>query len=108
MTIHTEVGSHVIDDAVREVYHEMDLLCNEKVEEEELLLVKNYLLGNILGDLDGPFSIMQRWRSLILNGFDINKFNENILTYKNITAEQLLLLAQKYFDKNDFTEIIVA
>lgn len=107
LTIHTEVGSHVIDEAVQEIYKEMDLLCTEKVDEEELLLVKNYLLGNILGDLDGPFSIMQRWRSLILNGFTIERFNENINTYKNITAEELQVLAQKYFDKKDFTEIVV-
>lgn len=107
LTIHTEVGSHVIEDAVKEIYKEMELLCTEQVTEEELLLVKNYLLGNILGDLDGPFSIMQRWRSLILNGFTIERFNENIQTYKNITSEALQLLAQKYFDKKDFIEIVV-
>ncbi|MDI9319701.1 MAG: pitrilysin family protein [Phycisphaerales bacterium] len=107
LTIHTEVGSHVIDDALREIYKEMDLLCSEKADEEELLLVKNYLLGNILGDLDGPFSIMQRWRSMILNGFGIERFHQNIQTYKNITAEELHRLAQQYFDKKDFTEIVV-
>jgi predicted Zn-dependent peptidase len=101
------VGRYVIDAAVKEIYSEMDLLCNEKIDEEELLLVKNYLLGNILGDLDGPFSIMQRWRSLILNGFTIERFNENIHTYKNITAQELLVLAQKYFNKKDFIELVV-
>lgn len=107
LTIHTEVGRDVIDQAVSEIYKEMDLLCSEKIDEEELLLVKNYLLGNILGDLDGPFSIMQRWRSLILNGFTIERFNENIQIYKNITTDELLVLAQKYFNKNDFMEIVV-
>jgi predicted Zn-dependent peptidase len=107
LTIHTEVGRDVIDAAVKEIYTEMDLLCNEKIDEEELLLVKNYLLGNILGDLDGPFSIMQRWRSLILNGFTIERFNENIHTYKNITAQELQVLAQQYFNKKDFIELVV-
>lgn len=107
LTIHTEVGRDVIDRAVTEIYKEMDLLCAEKVDEEELLLVKNYLLGNILGDLDGPFSIMQRWRSLILNGFTIERFNENIDTYKNISAEKLQQLAQQYFNKKDFIELVV-
>jgi zinc protease len=107
LIIHTEVGSHVIDDAVKEIYIELERLRNELVSDEELLLVKNYLLGNILGDLDGPFSIMQRWRSLILNGFTENRFNENINVYKNISPAELQVLAQKYFDKNDFTEIVV-
>ncbi|HTN17820.1 MAG TPA: insulinase family protein, partial [Chitinophagaceae bacterium] len=107
LTIHTEVGSHVVDQAVQEIYKEMELLCAEPIAEEELLLVKNYLLGNILGDLDGPFSIMQRWRSLILNGFTIERFNENIRTYKNITAAELQALAQQYFNPKDFTERVV-
>ncbi len=101
------MGRHVIDQAVAEIYKEMDLLCAEPVDEEELLLVKNYLLGNILGDLDGPFSIMQRWRSLILNDFTIDRFNENINTYKNISAAELQQLAQQYFNKKDFLELVV-
>ncbi|GAA4449252.1 pitrilysin family protein [Rurimicrobium arvi] len=107
LIIHTEAGRDVLEQTVTEVYHEMDRLCREPVEAEELLLVKNYLLGNILGDLDGPFSIMQRWRSLILNGFGIERFNANIETYKSITADELLTLAQRYLDKKDFYELVV-
>jgi hypothetical protein len=50
---------------------------------------------------------MQRWRSLILNGFTIERFNENIHTYKNVTAQELQLLAQQYFNKKDFIELVV-
>lgn len=107
LVIHTEAGRDVLEQTVKEVYHEMDLICSELVDAEELLLVKNYLLGNILGDLDGPFSIMQRWRTLILNGFGSDRFDLNIETYKNITAEELLVLAQRYLNKNDFYELVV-
>ncbi len=105
--IHTETGRAVVEDAIKEVYHEMERLCNEPAEEEELLLVKNYLLGGLLGDLDGPFSILQRWRTLILNGFTEDYFNNNINIYKTVTAKELQLLAQKYFGKNDFYELVV-
>ncbi|MEI8278836.1 MAG: pitrilysin family protein [Bacteroidota bacterium] len=107
LTIHTEVGRDVMESAVKEVYHEMQLICNEKVQEEELLLVKNYLLGNMLGDLDGPFSILQRWRTLILNGFTSENFDKNIQIYKSISAEELLTLAQKYFKSDDYYEVVV-
>ncbi len=107
LTIHTETGRDVTEAAVTEIYKEMELLCNEPVDDEELLLVKNYLLGNILGDLDGPFSILQRWRTLILNGFTEEQFNRNISIYKNITAAELQQLAKKYFVKEDFFEIVV-
>ena len=85
----------------------MEVLCNEPAPEEELLLVKNYLLGGLLADLDGPFSILQRWRTLILNGFTVDHFNRNINIYKTVTAQELQLLAQKYFGKTDYYELVV-
>jgi Predicted Zn-dependent peptidases len=107
LTIHTEVGRDVIEPAMKEIYHEMQLLQNEAADEEELLLVKNYLLGNLLGDLDGPFAILQRWRTLILNGMTVDNFNRNIQIYKTITAKNLQELAQKYFNADDFYEVVV-
>ena len=107
LTVHTEVGRDVVRPAVEEIYKEMELLRNEPADEEELLLVKNYLLGNLLGDLDGPFHILQRWRTLILNGMTIEHFNRNIQVYKNITAEELQALANKYFKAEDYKEVVV-
>lgn len=107
LIIQTETGRDVTAAAVQEIYHEMEAIIAQPVDEEELLLVKNYLLGNILGDLDGPFSILSRWRSLILNGFPEEKFYENIAIYKSITPEELQALAKKYFNKADFHEVVV-
>jgi zinc protease len=107
LIIHTETGREVVEDAICEIYHEMDVLRQEAADEEELLLVKNYLLGGLLADLDGPFSIMRRWRTLILNGFDETYFHNNVRIYKNITAKELQALAQKYLDPKDFYEVVV-
>jgi len=107
ITIHTEVGRDVVKPATKEIYREMELLCNEEADEEELLLVKNYLLGGLLGDLDGPFSILQRWRTLILNGFTEDHFNNNIHIYKTVTPAELKALAQKYLRKEDYYEVVV-
>lgn len=105
--IHTETGRDVVEKAIHEVYREMKVLCSEVAPDEELLLVKNYLLGGLLGDLDGPFSILQRWRTLILNGFTEDYFNNNIRIYKTVTAKELQALAHKYFDMKDFYEVVV-
>ena len=82
-------------------------MCNEKADDDELLLVKNYLLGSMLGDLDGPFHILQRWRMMITNGLDISQFNKNVEIYKSITADEVQALAQKYFNKDNFHEVVV-
>ncbi len=107
LLIATEAGKDVCEQTVAEVYKEMDLLCNVPVDEEELLLVKNYLLGSILGDLDGPFSIMQRWKNMILNELPDDQFTQNIEIYKSITPAQLQELAQKYLRKEDYYELVV-
>lgn len=107
LMIQTETGRDVTEDAVKEIYKEMELLREQPADEEELLLVKNYLLGGLLGDLDGPFPILRRWRTLILNGFDEAYFNNNVQIYKTITPAKLQALAQKYFDSNAFYDVVV-
>lgn len=107
MMIGTEAGKEVCEQTIIEVKKEMKLMQETLVPEQELLLVKNYLLGSILGDLDGPFSIMQRWKNLILNDQDINTFNRNIEVYKNITPERVQELAQMYLHEAAFYELVV-
>lgn len=107
MLIATEAGKDVAELAVAEVFKEMKIMQEELVDEDELLLVKNYLLGNLLGDLDGPFSIMSRWKSLILNNMTIDNFNNNIQIYKDITATDVQRLAQSYLTADKFYDLIV-
>ncbi|MBK9300783.1 MAG: insulinase family protein [Bacteroidetes bacterium] len=105
--ITTEAGKDVCELAIKEIYKEMALLQHELVNDEELDLVKNYLLGSILGGLDGSFHIIQRWKSLILNGFTEQRFYNNIEIYKTITPAKIQALAQQYLNEADFYELIV-
>jgi predicted Zn-dependent peptidase len=105
--ISTDAGKDVSEATVEEVYKEMKLLREELVDDEELLTVKNYLIGTILGDLDGPFHIMGRWKNLILNNLDEQYFNNSVQTIKTISAEEIRELAKKYLNPEDFYELIV-
>ncbi|HET9825501.1 MAG TPA: insulinase family protein, partial [Chitinophagaceae bacterium] len=105
--ISTEAGRDVCEAAIREIYHEMKKLREEIVDEEELLLVRNYMMGSILGDLDGPFQIIARWKNIILNGLDEKYFYNSINTIKTISAEELKRLAQKYLQPDEFYELVV-
>jgi zinc protease len=105
--IATEAGKDVCEATVQEIYNEMAILRNEPVDEEELQLVKNYILGGLIGDLDGPFQIIQRWKNLIIYGFDIERFHSNIQIYKSINAQQVQALANTYFVDDAFYELIV-
>ena len=105
--ITTEAGKDVSEATITEVYNEMELLRNEPPDEEELLLVKNYMMGLNLGYIDGPFNNISRWKSLILNGLDEEFFNDTIRQVKTVTAEELHELANKYLNPEDFFELVV-
>lgn len=105
--ISTEAGRDVSEATITEVYKEMEELRNEPVDEEELQLVRNYMMGSILGDLDGPFQIIGRWKNLILNGLDGDFFYRQLETIRNTSAEELQEMANKYLVPEKFYELVV-
>ncbi|MEY3945745.1 MAG: hypothetical protein RJB03_451 [Bacteroidota bacterium] len=105
--ISTEAGRDVAAATVNEVYHEMQQLREKPVEDEELLLVKNYLIGTLLGDLDGPFQIIGRWKNLILNDLDERFFYHSVDTIKTIGSKELQELANQYLQPDQFHELVV-
>ncbi|HEX8314414.1 MAG TPA: pitrilysin family protein [Flavisolibacter sp.] len=105
--ISTEAGRDVCEATIVEVYKEMEGLRNEPIDDEELLLVRNYMIGSILGDLDGPFQIINRWKNIILNDLDESFFYKQIETIKTVPAEELQALANKYLQPDNFYELVV-
>ena len=105
--ISTEAGKDVCEAAITEIYKEMKILCSVPVEEEELLLVKNYLIGTVLGDLDGPFHIIARWKNIILNKLEHDYFDRSVQTIKSITSGEIQELANKYLVPGEFYELVV-
>ena len=105
--ISTEAGRDVSVATVSEIYAEMEDIRNELVDEEELRMTRNYMIGTILGELDGPFQVLGRWKNLILNDLDENYFYKAIETIKTISAEELQDLAKKYLVPDEFYELVV-
>jgi predicted Zn-dependent peptidase len=105
--VSTEAGRDVCEAAVAEVYKEMETLRNEPVDADDLLLVQNYMMGSILGDLDGPFQIINRWKNIVLNGLDESYFYNQVNTIKSSNAQDLQELSNKYLRPENFYELIV-
>jgi predicted Zn-dependent peptidase len=105
--ISTEAGKEVCEATIEEVYKEMKRLRDEPVKEDELMLVRNYMMGSILGELDGPFQIIARWKNIILNNLNADYFYNSINTIKTVSAEELHELAQKYLQPEAFYELVV-
>ena len=105
--VSTEAGRDVCEATIDEVYKEMEILRNEPIDDEELLLVRNYMMGSILGDLDGPFHIINRWKTIILNNLPEDYFYRQIETIKDVKSSELQELANKYLVPEKFYELVV-
>ena len=107
LSITSEVGRDVAEATIKEVYHEMEQLRNKPVEAEELDLVRNYMIGSVLGHIDGPFQIINRWKLYILQGLSEDYFYKSLDTIRSITAEELQVLANKYLQPEAFYQLTV-
>lgn len=107
LTITTEVDHQLTDATIHEIHHEMNMLSQELIPEEELSMAKNYVLGSLVGDMDGVFSLMQLWKSLILQGNDGLYFDHRIKTFKGLTSEDLQTIAKQYMRPEDYYLTVV-
>jgi predicted Zn-dependent peptidase len=101
-TISTEVKAEVRDQATQAILHEINLLRSQPVANEELELVKNYMLGELIRNFDGPFSTSENIRSLLENDMDLTYYNRFVETIHNITPQQIHELALKHLNPDDF------
>ena len=105
--ISTEVGAEVTSLTLKEIEIEMNKLQSELVLDEELDLVKNYILGNIMKGFDGSFSAMSRFKMLNHQGLVYDYYENLIRKIKAMDAEKIQNVAIKYLDYSQLTKIIV-
>jgi zinc protease len=105
--IATEVGADVCKAAVVEIEKEVNLLKTDFIPVEELALVRNYMLGSLLGSLENVFSHADKFKNLYFSGMDYDYYERYIQTVKSITAHELQVLANKYLKFDEFYKVIV-
>lgn len=105
--ISTEVGSDVTNDAIQEIYNEVEIMRTELVDPEELEMVKNYMLGTFLKGIDGAFQLAERFKSIYLSELDYTYYERYVEKLRSIEPDEILELAKKYLDPAGFFELVV-
>lgn len=103
----TQVAREHRDDALKEIYYEIERLGEELVSEEELQMVKNVMIGEILRILDGPFGIADVTIENIMCGRDNSATRECVEAIVAITPERVRELARKYLERESLVEVVV-
>jgi predicted Zn-dependent peptidase len=107
MFIGSEVGADVCKAAVIEIEKEINRLKTELVPDDELSLVRNYMMGSLLGSLENVFSHADKFKNLYFSGLDYSYYDRYTEAVKSITSKELLRLANKYLDLDKFYKVIV-
>lgn len=107
LAIATQVTRDHTEDALREIYYEIERLREEPIDEEELQLAKNMMIGEILRILDGPFGIADVTIENIMCGMDNSSTEKNVELINAITPEEVQRLAAKYLRREDLVEVVV-
>lgn len=99
----TEVGSDKKDATLHEIQFEFNRLQTELVSEDELQLVKNYMLGQLLKSADGPYAMMDLFLHVEPFNIGLEYYNQCIESINKITPERIKELAIKYLNWDKMT-----
>ena len=105
--IATEVGADVCKLAITEIEKEVNILKTTVMPGEELSLVRNYMLGSLLGSLENVFSHADKFKNLYFAGLDYDYYDRYVSTVKSTTPEAVKQLAEKYLNIDGFYKVIV-
>lgn len=106
LVITADIGNQYHQATVTEVFNEINKLKQSKISQIELNIVKNYLLGSTLSELDGVFQSSFIWENLINFNSNFDFINNRIHIINTITSDKLLGLANKFLINDNFHVVI--
>jgi predicted Zn-dependent peptidase len=105
--ISTETATDNVEAVITAIKGEVQRLRTEPVSEAELDMARNYLMGHIMTQLDGPFASMDFIKSMKIERLDDSHFQQMIMTLQSLTAEDIRQLAEQYLNLEEWSTIVV-
>ena len=105
--ISCELDQTNVDKAITQIDLEFQKLRRDPVPEEELLMVKNYLMGNFLSTINGPFKAINPFKTEVLMDLKCSFYDDLFKTIRDISQGDILRLADDYLRADKFWKVIV-
>ncbi len=106
-TVGTDVLKEKSPLAIDEIKKEIMRLQNELPSEEEVNILKNYIQGKWLMSFDSSFNSMQLIMSNHLSGLTSQYWYDFIEALEKCTPETISATAQKYYNLEETTKVVV-
>lgn len=108
LSIQTEVNTDITQQALDEIFKEISRLSAEKVLMEELNIARNYIFGNLLRSLDGPFALTEKLMHMHAENLDPEKYFRNYWdTIAIANPDDIMQTAKKYLNPDEMRVLIV-
>lgn len=105
--IGTDVKRENTQQTIDEIYKEINILQRELIKEDELEVVKNYMIGSFAGSLNTPFDILDRYKVILSEELPLDFYDCYIPNIQAINAEMVLEAANQHLAIDSLVEIIV-
>jgi len=105
--ISTEASVENRATVLKEIHNEFRDLRDNPVTDQECTMVRNYLMGNMMMQLDGPFRSMDVIKTFVLEQVPFSNFDRFIQSVKAVTPEEIQSLANSYLDWDSLHQVVV-
>ncbi len=105
--IGTDVKRENTQQTIDEIYKEINVLQRELIKDDELEVVKNYMIGSFAGSLNTPFDILDRYKVILSEELPLDFYDCYIQHIQGINAEMVLEAANQHLGIDSLVEIIV-
>lgn len=104
--IDTEVKAGVEDEVIREIEKEMQRIREEKISDKEIYKLRQYLIGDLLRQIDGTYSLYKQLIYYDDYHLSLNRI-EQIYKYLNrFNADDIMNIARQYLNLAAITVIV--
>ena len=107
IAIATECDNAYVSPLIDEVRREIDRLSHEPIPDDELSMVKQFIMSDLAKTLETPFSIASYVDSTLFFGVSPDYFNRQVAEIGSVTPQELMAMAQKYLHADDATIVVV-
>lgn len=106
-SITSEINNNSVEQVIDACRYEMRRMREELVPEEEMTIVRNYMNGRLLRQVDGVTSLLRLYYFWEDFGFDHQYYYDAVDSINNISSKELQRLAERYLQEDSFTIITV-
>ncbi len=106
LTIQTEAGSEVCRDTIEEIRKEIRRLMDDPPPAEEMMLVRNYMMGNLLQSLDGVLARGEMVRRLLSAHAPLDHVERFSRALRKVTPEQVSEMARRWLDPGTMALVV--